>query len=149
MRAKLALMSLVWLAGCEGQLSSLKQADLTRDDFATALAREYRDYADSEAEQGRTGEAERFAAKGLAVLSGQSAAPDEPESASKKLSQARGELIALLTEENKDYDPAALARAQVLFDCWISEDNRGHQNESDACAAEFRAVVDRLKEDLQ
>ncbi len=146
MRAKLALLSLVWLAGCEGQLSSLKQADFTRGDFSAALAREYRDYADSQAEQGQTGEAERLAAKGLAALSGQSAAPDEP--ISKKHAQARSELLALLTDDNKQNDPDGLARAQVLYDCWVSEEKRGVQTESDACASEFRAVVDRLKEEL-
>jgi hypothetical protein len=148
MRSGWAGIALVLLTSCSSQLASLKQADFSRDDFASALAREYRDYADSESEQGRAAEAERFAAKGLAALSGLPAEPDAPKSSRGALQQAKKELSTLLTDDNKRYDPDGLARAQVLFDCWASKDEHGLQAESDGCASEFRAVVDRLKEEL-
>ncbi len=144
----LACAALVALGGCSGQLAELKSMPLSGDDFSSALAREYRDYADSEAEQGRASQANRFAAKGLSAARNQPSLPDEPEAHQVKLAGARAELMALLTPENKDYNPSELARAQVLYDCWVSEDARGFQAESDACASEFRAVVDRLREEL-
>lgn len=151
MRYFAPLFCLIALAGCSSNLSAIRDLKPAADDFSGALAAEYRDFATSENEQGRSGVAEHFAGKGLLAYQGADVAPDAlshdvdaPSQA--ELSEARGQLMGLLNNGVKKAAPQELARAQLLFDCWQQQVVSRIAAEKALCKPEFAPTLNQVLE---
>lgn len=138
------------LSACSANLEQLKQMAPEPNDFHTALASEYLAYSQSEKEQGRGGDAEHFAGKGLAAAKGKNVEPEEvrgflPESDRNTLNTSRTALLAALTEDAKEASPKKAAHAQLLFDCWQHQMELRINQEIAPCGDEFASVLPELQ----
>lgn len=141
----LVLMSLCVLAACApmgSNVVALKAKNITPTHFSGALAAEYLAYAQSLAEQQHPMRADYFAGKGLSAAEGKNPQPEEAKEAQM---QARKALSDLLTDDMKDIVPMRLARAQLLFDCWVDESKRVFDSEPALCAESFSEVLAELQ----
>jgi len=151
MRPLLPVLALVFLSGCGMQVKQLDAANPSANDFPSALASEYHDYADSEYEQGRYSSAGHFAGKGLDSLNGKSVDPDAvngslPADEQKTLSDSRAQLVKFLNEDIKRVSPQKLAHAQLLFDCWQNELLKDISQTKAPCQEEFHSTMAELQE---
>lgn len=144
------LYLLVVLAGCSGNLQQLKEKNPQAGSFSGALAAEYLAYAQSEAEEGRIDIADHLASKGLQALSGEAVLPDTipenvPEETRESMAIAREAVLSVLTEDMKRVTSQKIARAQLLFDCWVQQSK--HSNlPFTPCADEFQSSIGELSQ---
>ncbi|SLN25737.1 OmpA family protein [Oceanibacterium hippocampi] len=102
--------------------------------FDAALAREYLAFAELELAQQDWPDQAYFAAKGLSAASGQRPGPEaladwSLPAAQRTLIAARREtLLRWLDGGARERDPGGAARAQVLFDCWIEQQEENWQS---------------------
>lgn len=118
--------------------------------FTKALFSEYRAYAIQEAKvEYEWDDAAIFARKGLRAATGEVVAPAEltewevPEARVAELAAARARLIGYFGNGARDRVPAAAAKAQVMFDCWVEEEHEGDTNSD--CRAAFLKVEPELQ----
>ena len=133
------------------KVRTLQPGDAT---FTDKLAREYKDLSLFEAdEMGDWADAEYFAGKGLQSAGGDMPMPAEPEkwnigdaAARSELQSSRAELVNLLQGGGRQKAPAEAAVAQSRYDCWVEQEEEGHQfDHIAACRASFLAAMDALK----
>lgn len=115
------------------------------DAFLQALHKEYVDLAAAERAEYDWCDAEYFLGKARAVAAGE-VVPPQPvaertlsEDAAATLATARASLVSRLDGGARSAKPAAAARAQAGFDCWMQEQEEGHQP---ADIAACRAIFD-------
>ena len=123
--------SALLVAGCAGQakkdLLAAESATPGGSAFSKALHKEYLEVARREFAEADRDSAVRYSKKASAAAAGQSVAPDElgsrrvspPYDAG--LADARKRLTAALGGSAVQDKPAALAKAQANFDCWLQE----------------------------
>jgi outer membrane protein OmpA-like peptidoglycan-associated protein len=119
--------------------------------FTTALFTEYQAYTRHEAEdESEWDDAAFFARKGLKAAAGEVVSPEEmaawpkvPAGRVKELADARSRLLGYFDQGARDRVPAAAAKAQAKFDCWVEEEAEGDSDSS--CRAEFLKVELQLK----
>lgn len=137
----------VLLSACGTPLDTLQRSHPEPHDFTSALATEYLGFAESEKEQGFGKNATRFAQKGLKAEKGEHVPPENPndwnipEDERVALEDARKQLNVALTEDTIRIIPQKAARAQMLYDCWMAQAERGQAMEDAACAEEFGSVI--------
>jgi OOP family OmpA-OmpF porin len=119
--------------------------------FTEALRAEYVDQAQSEYDQADYADGKYHALKAQAAGSGEVILPtameerDIPEEHVAELSAARGELIAALDSNARERVPQEAARAQVMFDCWMEQQEENFQpDDIAACRDAFRAALAQL-----
>ena len=123
------------LAACSStrevnEAASLKPAD---DAFSQNLQKEYVALAQSELSQGDQGSAKHYAMKAKEAAGGKPVGPDEVSSRSigapddKTLTDARARLVTALGGAEAKKKPAAAAKAQSMFDCWMEQQEEGWQ----------------------
>ncbi len=126
--------------------------------FSDRLAKEYKDLSLFEADQmGDWTDADFFAAKSVRAANGDVPMPTEPEkwdigdaSVRAELQSARGELVGILQSGGRDKAPAEAAVAQARYDCWVEQEEEGHQfDHIAACRASFLAAMDALRQAMQ
>ena len=130
----------------------LRQTETGGASFTQSLAREYRDLSVFEADEMADWEsADYFAAKGLAAAAGSEVQPETvgerrlTAAEAGELASARGRLVALLDANARTKAPEDAAIAQARFDCWIEQQEEGHQSEDiDRCRDEFFGALERL-----
>lgn len=149
MRIFCCFVTLILLSGCTGSLIRLKLEDPQANDYPSALAAEYLAYAQSEAELGHFVTADYFADKGMKAASGEAVEPETPAITSAKplqeeLMKARGELVALQTDDIKRVAPQKVARAQLLYDCWSHQKSLAAA-ELAPCQDEFRSTLTEIQ----
>jgi len=150
-RLLLPALLLAALSGCATQVHELHDLNPPADNFNSALASEYRDYADSELEQGRTSSANHFASKGLRAVKGEDVEPEAvstslPEAEQLPVSDGRAQLVKFLTDPVKHAAPQKLARGQLLFDCWQNELLKNLNQVKAPCDEEFHSTLPELQE---
>lgn len=154
MRRLALIAALLSLTGCASNLDRLRDADPQANDFPSALAAEYLAFANSEAELGHHQSADYFAQKGLRAHKGEVVLPEAvdpnlPVVRQKELESARKQLMTMETDDVKRVSPQKLARAQLLFDCWQQQLNKGVNPEvAEAlapCADEFKSSMNELQ----
>jgi OOP family OmpA-OmpF porin len=89
-----------------------------------------------------------FYEKGIASADGNLVLPDTmesrdiPEAHVAELSAARQRLLTALDSSARQKVPSAAAKAQVMFDCWMQEQEENHQpDDIAACKAGFEAAM--------
>ena len=107
------------------QLDALRALAPEAGDFRESLASEYLAYAEAEKESGEVRDAEYFALKGLTSAQGRDVFPDAPQDRKlapgdqPTLNAAHDWLLSSLQPVREQAIPELLARAQLMFDCWL------------------------------
>ena len=120
--------------------------------FTQALLEEYKAYTRNEANvEYDWDDAAIFAKKGNAVADGKQVRPEElagwsiPSAHLGELTDARARLMGYLSNGSTERAPGAAAKAQVMFDCWVEEENEGDDDNAASCRAQFLAQEPMLQ----
>jgi outer membrane protein OmpA-like peptidoglycan-associated protein len=124
--------------------------------FQNALHQEYVRLALSEEKENDSDDAFYFIEKAKLAAMGKSPGPQPleermlPESNKGELAKARLQLVNKLWEGSADVKPAAAARSQAMFDCWMQEQEEDIQpNDITACKTEFKKAYALLSTTAQ
>ncbi len=158
MKLKLTILLLIsFLASGCTSLEQLQRLNLpsVEVDFSTALAREYRDFSQSEENQYDWYDSGYFARKGLRAARGIATPPealerwDLPKEEVSTLRWARNRLVSILTDGVKSKYPRKAAKAQFLFDCWVEQQEENWQKEDiNNCRMDFLMEMAELEHHL-
>ncbi len=142
------------VSGCVAgyNVDEMRTAEATGAPFTTALTAEYRDLTEFEAdEMVDWHSADLYARKGLMAAEGSEVQPEAvgdwriPEALVPEFSDGRARLVSLLDASARTKAPEDAAIAQTRFDCWLEQQEEGHQLDHIArCRDEFYAALDRL-----
>lgn len=142
-------------AGCQTRLQQLQNMPLSGSEYHVALAQEYLAFAESEADQYDWVDSRHFAMKGLNAASGMEVQPENLSRWDIKgdikpaILQARGYLMDVLKSPLTETKGEAVARAQVLFDCWLEQQEEAWQEEDiKSCREGFYDELDVLYAEL-
>lgn len=147
------------MAGCASfpgttyQLEELERTTPTGSPFSQALAHEYRAFSASERAQYSWFNSQHFAEKGLAAAHGSTVMPEDladwhfaDRQAAQDLAAARIRLLETLGTNAPNRVPALTATAQVKFDCWVEQQDKGWKiEEIDACHKDFLAAMGAIE----
>ena len=125
--------------------------------FDSYLAREYRDFFLFEADEMYDWiDADHFAEKALASQKHENVQPENPaewdidEAHMPALVEARGDLMDAFGRGGKEKAPEAAAIAQAKYDCWVEQQEEGHQpTHIAACRQEFITALAALEGAMQ
>jgi len=145
MRASIAGLAALLLAGCAGmQLNTARETQPAGTPFAQSLFAGYMELAETEYAEFDYADADLFASKAIATTGEAEVLPEEiearklPDDAVGDLTDARARLMAVLDATARKKAAAVAARAQVMFDCWMQEQEENLQPEDIAkCRADF------------
>jgi OmpA-OmpF porin, OOP family len=123
-------------------------------DFERALSNDYNALSQSELAQGDTRDAETYARRAADAAAGNPTAPDQVELRRPflkdhyvaDLSQARARLVTALEATGRTDAPAAAARAQSAYDCWLEQASEDLQPDHiKACRDSFMTAMDAVE----
>jgi OOP family OmpA-OmpF porin len=126
--------------------------------FEQSLASDYQALAKAESEQGDERDAATYAARASAASAGQPTAPDEvalrraflKDHYVDELSSAHDRLLAALAKTARNDAPAAAARAQTSFDCWLEQAAEDLQPaDIEACKQSFMTAMNTVDNSRQ
>ena len=122
------------LGACHGmELEGVQGLDPQGSEFNTQLYAGYIELSSGERAEYDYRDSDVFAMKAAVAARGDdvrpSAVEDRRVAADKveELSKARARLMAMLYGGGKNKAPVSAARAQISFDCWMQEQEEGHQ----------------------
>jgi len=131
-RGALVLAGLLLLPACARDLA-LPDARVAPEGFNAALAEAYLALSEAEAERFDHRDARRYRDRAAASLRGETVAPEELSARVLRaeevgaLEAARARLVDALDQGAPVLAPVQAARAQAMFDCWMEEQEEGHQ----------------------
>lgn len=147
----LAGAAIALTTGCS-PLDKLRENITQYDDFHSALAAEYLAFSDSEAVQYDWQDSDYFAKKGIKAVKRKLVFPEHPskwhirKEERQALEDARERLLAALIPLAKKQYPYETARAQLLYDCWIEQQEEEWQEDDIfACKSSFYLVLTDLE----
>jgi len=125
--------------------------------FNGYLAREYREFFLFEADEMYDWiDADYFAEKSLSAADGQTVEPEDPAewdidgAPLAELEAARSELMTAFSQGGREQVPETAAIAQAKYDCWVEQQEEGHQPAHiAACRDQFAAALAALQGELQ
>ncbi len=137
------------LAGCSGmELQKAQGLKPSGSEFSKNLYSGYIGLSKSEYGEGDYQDSDTFAMRASAAAGGKGGDPEElakrqlPENKMGELSKARGRLMAALAAGARDKAPIQAANAQVMFDCWMQEQEENFQPADIArCRAGFMKAL--------
>lgn len=150
----LVITLLLGLGHGTGSQARETTAAMSADAFDQALAADYAALARAESAQGDARDADTYAARADAALHGNPTAPDDPVARNAflkdwylaDLSAGRERLIAALHGTARTDAPAALARAQSSFDCWLEQAAEDLQPaDIEACRSAYLAAISEVE----
>ncbi|MEQ9328591.1 MAG: OmpA family protein [Rhodospirillales bacterium] len=149
-----AAMSLVAACGTL-DVNMARNAPNNGSDFAKALQAEYVGLAQAEYDEQDWNDTSYFNEKAIAVAGGADVGPQEiaerdlPADRIPILTAARERLVAALTAGGGMKAPAAAAKAQAGFDCWMQEQEENIQPDHiEACQKMFTAGIEEVEKAL-
>lgn len=150
--AALAAVPLV-LGSCAGTgLKEAEQKAPAGSEFERQLHANYLDLSRSEFDEHDYRDSDEFAGRALAAASGAAREPeplverDLPRDKAGELAEARSALLASFANGSREANPAAAARAQVMFECWMQEQEENFQpKEIAACRNGFYSALVELE----
>ena len=126
--------------------------------FEQSLASDYQALSNAESAQGDERDAATYAARAAAATSGTPTAPDElvlrgaflKDRYVAELSAAHDRLLGALAKTARSDAPAAAARAQTSFDCWLEQSAEDLQPEDiEACKQSFLTAMTTVESSTQ
>lgn len=147
------------IAGC-GTMDGDKIADMENmgDEFAGHLRDGYVEMGrkESQPDDMDWSDVDHFFNKAIAAAKGETVLPDEiasrdiPEAHVAELTAARQRLMSALDGGGRQKAPAPAARAQVMFDCWMEEQEENHEPDNIAwCKDGFEAAMAEVEAALK
>ena len=119
--------------------------------FERSLYKEYMDQATDEYNEADFGNSDIFALRGISAAQRKAADPEPvsnrnlPAGTVKDLMAARKRLIIALIKTAKDKAPRDAARAQVMYECWMEEQEENVQpKDIAACRAAFEEAMKKV-----
>lgn len=139
--------------GCAGfEYARAKNQPAAAGAYDQALQKGYLNLSKGEFNEGDYRDSDRFAKRSMAAASGSAPQPEQigdRRIASDKvgeLSTARERLVKAQQDTWTEKNPEATARAQVMFDCWMQEQEEGFQKRDIAsCRDGFYAALAELE----
>ncbi len=149
----LPLVGTLVLAGCAGmELQKAQEMSPQGSAFNTSLYKGYVDLAALEYAEADYLDSDTFATRAISAGSGQLVGPEQidrrtlPADKVGELKDARRRLAMALSTGASERNPAEAARAQVMFDCWMQEQEENFQPEDIArCRGAMMAALDILE----
>jgi len=140
------------VAACAGtELQEARKMQPTGSPYNVELSRGYLEYSREEYNEGDYEESDFAALQSIAAGKGQSVAPAEigryhlPGDKVGELTAARQRLVAAQGKGGPSAAPSDMARAQVMFDCWMQEQEENRQPwDIKACRDGFMAAMGRV-----
>ena len=151
--AATALCLTLILGACAGtRLEEAGEVSPQGSEFQTQLYDGYLDLASSEFDEGDYRDSDGFADRAIVAASGSQVEPEKidardlPTEKVEELSTARQRLISALASDAARAKPVEAARAQVMFDCWMQEQEENLQPaDIEACRSEYFVAVGKLE----
>ena len=142
------------MAGCAGlELDKANQTASTGSTFNKGLRDGYLALSKSEYDEGDYRDSDYFARSAVAAASGNAGGPQDisgrqlPDNKVDELTNARARLLAALDTQAAQDLPDQAANAQVMFDCWMQEQEENRQpNDIAACRGGFDSAMSALDE---
>lgn len=137
MAAVVAAPPMLLMACTSSHVPAMNGTNMAGDDFNNHLARDYRTLANYEAEEMFDfKDADLYAEKAMASAAGRSVSPDDMSARHIKgddkvaeLRGAYGVLTQAVAAGAAQKSPVTTARAQTQFDCWVEQQEEGHQHD--------------------
>lgn len=147
----------LFVAGCGwSKVDEMKDMKPTGSKFYQALYSEYVKVGDREAKEDDWSNAVKFADRAIKSASGGPQYPeaiearDLPKNTVGDLLAARNRLTAALIRNGRKKAPKDAAHAQVMFDCWMEEQEEDHQPKDIAkCRAAFEKSLAKVEKALK
>ncbi len=153
--AAVATAAMLVLAACGTQLERSTGLSVTGGAFNETLYESYIERSRHEYNEGHYTASDEFAVKARRAADGSGVAPDMlsgrdvPGQFVDELRQARAELVEALAATARDKRPREAARAQMMFDCWLEEQEENRQPDDIAyCRDNFRSAMDSVQQAL-
>ena len=153
-----AIAAAAWLLGAcsiSSEIATVRQMPVKGDAFQQALHAEYVKLATIEDDEGDIDNAEIFNNKARMVAEGKKVLPSTfkertiPKKAADELEAARIALMAALGAGGRAKAPKDAAHAQVMFDCWMEEQEENDQPADIAlCRNAFDAALRKIEDAL-
>ena len=145
------------LAGCAGlELENARNVDPKGSAFTKGLYKGYVTLAASEQGEADYRDADAFALRAISAAGGKEIGPENiasralPKPKVGELSDARARLMAALEAGARSKAPAPAANAQVMFDCWMQEQEENFQPKDIArCRGGFMTAMAEVDEALK
>ena len=145
----------VFLAGCGSELEVAEQLSPDGTPFSQSLYQGYIDLSRAEYEEGDYTDSDSFAERAITAAGGVAPQPESIESrrlpAEQRgaLTEARNRLLAVLDGGGAEKLPSEAATAQILFDCWMQEQEENRQaSDIEACRGGFFTALAYLEDGL-
>lgn len=153
----IAGMGSLALVGCAGTgLESAKEQTPSGSEFSKSLYDGYLGLSEGEYAEYDFADSDVFAQKASLAGTGAEVMPDAisdrdlPEDRIGVLSSSRARLMAAMAAGAAAKSPQSAAQAQVMFDCWMQEQEENRQPEDiDACQAGFSSAMAKVETDLE
>ncbi len=141
----LTVMAVAMLSGCAGtELGKAEMQSPAGSAFQNDLYTGYVDLSSSEYAEGDYRDSDYFARKAMTAGTGEAVQPtmikarNLPSDKEDLLTASRLRLMAAMAAGAADKAPEDAARAQVMFDCWMQEQEENRQpDDIEACRAGF------------
>lgn len=148
--------ALVGLSACGTKLQKAESMSPEGTEFKQALFKHYTERSAAEFAEGDYRDSDYFASKAIAATKGEEVLPQEvgerriPEDRVEVLTSSRGRLMDALSGGGRVKAPEQAARAQVMFDCWMQEQEENFQpDDIEFCRSNFfdalRQVEDAIR----
>ena len=152
-----SMFAAIVLAGCGGmELQRSQSLAPPGDRFDKSLYTGYLSLAKTEYAEGDYIDSDVFAVRAAQVSDGRIVAPEDismralPADKVGALTDARKRLVAALVSGAREKSPAAAANAQVMFDCWMQEQEENFQpNDVSRCRDGFASAMGEVEEAMK
>jgi OOP family OmpA-OmpF porin len=135
-------------SGLTNKAESMKPGD---NKFLSSLHAEYIALAKAENDEKDFLDADHFASKAIKVSGGAAVGPDGvksrklPAGTAAALKAAEKRINKVLKSGAADYAPQQMAKAQAMYDCWLQEQEEGHQPDHiRACRIAYLDAMDAV-----
>lgn len=141
------------LSACAGdELGRTRGMSPTGSEFNRAMFQEYLARSQTEFNEGDYGNSDKFALRAQSLARGTMVEPEEvsartiPADKVAELTTYRGRLMTALQGGARERLPKEAAHAQLLFDCWLEEQEENFQPaDIAACRSDFMAALAKIE----
>ncbi len=148
-----ALLAAALLAGCSGmELDRAQSLSPQGSTFSKALFDGYIKLSKAEFAEFDYADSDAFAMRAAASTKGTDVFPEDmsmrklPKNKVGELSSARARLMAALDAGGREHKPGPAAHAQVMFDCWMQEQEENFQpDDITACRSGFFSALAEIE----
>ncbi len=154
--ATLLVASTFLLGACGLTLEKAQNTVPPGSPFEAALHSGYLQLSESEYSEADYRDSDTFADRVIATSLGEPVSPEElaarhlPEDKVGELNSARQRLVSALDATARTKVPGPAARAQVMFDCWMQEQEENFQpNDINRCRSAFESAMAEVEDAMR